>query len=605
MAKGRKDVFEETAPKEKQKISREGFQKAKKLFRYILPYRWTFIVGLVFLVLSTSTTLTFPSLIGEVTRVIEGGSDYSLNQVVLFFGLILLLQGVFSFFRVYFFAVVSENASADVRRHVYNKFISLPISFFEKNRVGDLLSRITADVSAFQSILSLTLAEFFRQIATLTVGIGIIFYISWKLTLFMLLTFPVVVVAAFFFGKYIRVLSRKVQTTLAEANTQVEETLQSITVVKGFTNEKLEAGKYANSMSDIVKLALKAAAIRGGFISFAIVGLFGGIMLVVWYGGGLVESGEIALADLMSFLFYTAFIGASLNGLGDIYAQIQRSIGASERLLEILEEDEEVKLEDTHEPIDLKGEIRYQEVSFAYPSRPDITVLDHFSMHIQPGEKVALVGQSGAGKSTIVQLLMRFYDLQKGDILIDGHSSSGYNITALREQMAIVPQEVILFGGSIEENIRYGKPDATDQEVRLAAEKANALEFIDRFPDGMKTIVGERGVKLSGGQRQRLAIARAILKDPVILLLDEATSALDSESEYLVQEALDKLMENRTTIIIAHRLGTVKNVDQIYVIDKGHVAEKGTHKELILNPDGIYSNLVKLQMESHSLFSNE
>jgi ABC-type multidrug transport system fused ATPase/permease subunit len=293
-----------------------------------------------------------------------------------------------------------------------------------------------------------------------------------------------------------------------------------------------------------------------------------------------------------------------LNGLGDIYAQIQRSIGASERLLEILEEDEEVELDETHELIDLKGEINYRDVTFAYPSRPDVTVLDNLSMNIQPGEKVALVGQSGAGKSTIVQLLMRFYDLQEGDILIDGQSSKTYNITALREQMAIVPQEVILFGGSIEENIRYGKPDASDEEVRLAAEKANALEFIERFPDRMKTIVGERGVKLSGGQRQRLAIARAILKDPVILLLDEATSALDSESEYLVQEALDKLMENRTTIIIAHRLGTVKNVDQIYVIDKGRVAEKGTHKELILNPEGIYSNLVKLQMESNSLISN-
>ncbi|MCL4135615.1 UNVERIFIED_CONTAM: hypothetical protein GTU68_057930 [Idotea baltica] len=587
----------------KKRFNATSFKKALKLLDFVLPYKWTFALGIVFLVFSTTTTLTFPSLIGEVTRVIEGNSDYTLNQIVLFFAGILILQGIFSFLRVYVFSYVSQNVSADVRRKVFNKLISLPINFFEKNRVGDLISRITSDVSSFQSILSVTLAELFRQIVTLIVGIAIILYISWKLTLFMLLTFPIVVVAAFVFGRYIRVLSRKVQTKLAESNAMVSETLQSISVVKGFTNEKIEAEKYSNSMTDVVALSIKSAIFRGGFISFSIVGLFGGIMLVVWYGGGLVFQGEIELADLMSFLFYTAFIGASVNGLGDIYSQIQSSVGASERMLEILDEGSEVDIDRKRNTLKIQGAIEYKNVSFAYPSRTDLPVFQDFSLSIKPGEKIALVGQSGAGKSTVVQLLLRFYEINDGQILIDGKNISEEDVTELRQNMAIVPQEVILFGGTIKENINYGRLDATDKEIKEAAEKANALEFIERFPEGLDTVVGERGVKLSGGQRQRIAIARAILKDPAILLLDEATSALDSESESLVQEALDELMKNRTTIIIAHRLGTVKNVDQIYVLNEGAVAEQGKHEDLILNPDGIYSNLVKLQMERSTIAS--
>ncbi|UBM57381.1 ATP-binding cassette domain-containing protein [Marinilongibacter aquaticus] len=601
MAKGREKVWDDIAPKEKRKLDKSGLKKALKLFRFILPYKWIFALGLLFLVLSTSTTLTFPSIIGEVTRVIEGHSEYTLNQVIAFFGFILILQGIFSYFRVYLFAIVSERVSADIRMKVYNRFVTLPTPFFEKNKIGDLVSRITSDVSAFQNIMSLTLAEFFRQIVTLIVGIGIIIYISWKLTLFMLLTFPVVVIAAFIFGRYIRVLSRKVQDKLAESNSIVAETLNAISVVKGFTNEKLESEKYGKTMRDTVNLAVRTAALRGGFISFFIVGLFGGIMAVVWYGGGLVESGEIHLADLMSFLFYTAFIGASLNGLGDIYAQINRGVGASDRILEILDEEGEIDLAHETRDLQLKGKIEYKHIHFAYPSRPDLEVLKDFSLSISPGEKIALVGQSGAGKSTIVQLLMRFYEHENGQILVDDQEIKTLDISDLRSQMAIVPQEVILFGGSIEDNIRYGRPNASAEEVLQAAKSANVHEFAERFPEGMQTVIGERGIRLSGGQRQRIAIARAILKDPSILLLDEATSALDSESEHLVQEALDLLMENRTTIIIAHRLGTIKHVDQIYVIDKGMVVEKGNHEELILNPEGIYSNLVKLQMEPGKL----
>ena len=590
-------VGEEGDPKNKVKVSKEGIKKTLRLFRFVLPYKIPFGIGMVFLVLSSATTLSFPMLIGEMTRVMEGNSSYSLNQVTLFFGGILLAQGIFSFFRVYFFAQVSERTSADIRREVYQQFVSLPISFFEKRRVGELTSRITSDVSSLQDVLSITLAEFFRQIATLTVGIGVILFLSWKLTLFMLATFPILVGSALIFGKYIRKFAKKAQDKLAEANVIVEETLQSIQVVKAFTNESLEVKRYSGALSEVVEIALKAAGLRGAFISFFIVGMFGGIVAVVWYGGGLVTAGEMQLADLLTFLFYTTFIGGSMGGLGDLYAQLQRSIGASERLVEILDEKPEVDVLAELSVNRLQGEVRYEDVAFSYPARLDVEVLKPLSFTIKPGEKIALVGQSGAGKSTIVQLLMQMYPLEKGVIRVDGKVASTYNISELRANMAIVPQEVMLFGGSIYENILYGKPNSTREEVEAAAQKANAWEFIEGFPEKMDTLVGERGVKLSGGQRQRIAIARAILRDPAILILDEATSALDAASERLVQDALDELMKNRTTIIIAHRLATIRHVDRIFVLKDGQIVESGKHDELLAKPDGMYANLIKLQLE--------
>ncbi|MFC3811498.1 ABC transporter ATP-binding protein [Lacihabitans lacunae] len=601
MAKGKSEFWNDVAPKDKRKLSKEGLKKAMDLFKYTLPYKGIFIVGMVFLVLSTATTMMFPILIGEMTKVMEGKSEYSINQVAIFFGAILVLQGIFSFFRVYFFSIVSEKTSADLRKKIYDKFITTPISFFENNRVGDLLSRITSDVSAFQAVLSTTLAEFFRQIATLIIGIGILIYISWKLTLFMLATFPIIVIAAIVFGRYIRVLSKKVQEKLAEANVIVEETLQSVSIVKAFTNEKLESKRFSKTISESVVLALKAATLRGGFITFFIVGLFGGIVLVIWFGGNLVIEKEILIADLITFLTLTIFVGGSLSGLGELYAQLQRTIGASERILEILEEKSEVDLDAEINVQKITGDISFENIDFAYPSRPDVEVLKGFNLQVAAGQKVALVGASGAGKSTIVQLLMKFYTLQSGKITIDGKDISDQNVTELRQNLAIVPQEVILFGGSILENIAYGKPGATLVEIEDAAKRANAMEFIEKFPERFDTIVGERGVKLSGGQRQRIAIARAILKNPAILLLDEATSALDSESEKLVQSALDELMKDRTSIIIAHRLSTIRNVDKICVLKDGQITESGKHEDLILKNDGIYANLIKMQFENASL----
>jgi ATP-binding cassette, subfamily B, bacterial len=601
MAKGKSEFWNDVAPKDKRKLSKEGLKKAMDLFKYTLPYKGIFIVGMVFLVLSTATTMMFPILIGEMTKVMEGKSEYSINQVAIFFGAILVFQGIFSFFRVYFFSIVSEKTSADLRKKIYDKFITTPISFFENNRVGDLLSRITSDVSAFQAVLSTTLAEFFRQIATLIIGIGILIYISWKLTLFMLATFPIIVIAAIVFGRYIRVLSKKVQEKLAEANVIVEETLQSVSIVKAFTNEKLESKRFSKTISESVVLALKAATLRGGFITFFIVGLFGGIVLVIWFGGNLVIEKEILIADLITFLTLTIFVGGSLSGLGELYAQLQRTIGASERILEILEEKSEVDLDAEINVQKITGDISFENIDFAYPSRPDVEVLKSFNLQVAAGQKVALVGASGAGKSTIVQLLMKFYTLQSGKITIDGKDISDQNVTELRQNLAIVPQEVILFGGSILENIAYGKPGATLAEIEDAAKRANATEFIEKFPERFDTIVGERGVKLSGGQRQRIAIARAILKNPAILLLDEATSALDSESEKLVQSALDELMKDRTSIIIAHRLSTIRNVDKICVLKDGQITESGKHEDLILKNEGIYANLIKMQFENASL----
>ena len=581
-------------------IQKDGLKKALRIFRYTLPYRKIFLLGFMFLILATGTSLIFPRAVGEVVEVLQGGSRFTLNQVIGFLFGILVLQATFSFFRIYLFTRVSEKAMADVRRDLYSQIICLPVTFFENNRVGDLTSRVTSDVSYLDNVISFTLAEFFRQSATLILGTAFLFYTSWKLTLFMLATFPFLVVAAIFFGRYMRKLSKKAQSELAKANVVVEETFQNVNTVKAFTNERLEINRYRGSLDRVVNLLLEAATYRGLFVSFLILVMFGGIVCIVWYGANLIQLGELSVSALFTFVIYTAYIGGALNSLGDMYAQINRTIGASERVLEIMDETPEVDLKNNQDMASnsVAGAVTYDQVHFSYPSRKDIPVLKGISLSIQPGEKIALVGHSGAGKSTIVQLLMRFYVSDKGGIHIDGKSISDFELHELRKNIAIVPQEVILFGGTIEENIAYGKPGASYEEIYEAARKANALEFILSFPEQFKTLVGERGIKLSGGQRQRIAIARAILKDPKILILDEATSSLDAESEKLVQDALNELMNNRTTIVIAHRLATIHKMDRIYVIHDGIIAESGTHAQLAGMENGIYANLIKLQFDS-------
>lgn len=595
MAKKSREALRE---EDKRPLNSTTLKKLLGIFKFLLPYKWTFVLGLICLVLSSIMLMGFPFFAGKLLDIASGKSvPYftNVNQIALLLFGILVVQSVFSFVRVYTFAIVSEKSLADVRNAVFTKVVWLPLSFFDTRRVGELTSRITSDVAILQDTFTVTFAELIRQVLTLIFGIGIIFYFAPKLTIFMLLTFPAIIVIALIFGKTIRKFSRQVQDKLAEANVIVEESLQAIAVVKAFTNEVFETLRYRKSLNAAMVVAIRSARFRGLFISFVIFALFGGIVAVVWYGATLVQTGEITIGELLSFVLYTTFIGGSIAGLGDIYAQIQRSIGASERILEIIDKEDERAQESP--PLKLRGRIDFTNVQFSYPSRPELEVLKDLNLSVREGEKIALVGPSGSGKSTIVNLLLRFYNINKGAVQVDGIDIYKFNLSAFRNNIGIVPQEVMLFGGTIRENIAYGKPSATAEEIKQAAKKANALEFIERFPEKFETVVGERGLKLSGGQRQRIAIARTILRDPAILILDEATSSLDNENERLVQQALEQLMEGRTTIIIAHRLSTIRNVDNIFVIKDGRLAEAGSHEQLVLQEDGAYANLLKLQLK--------
>lgn len=598
MAKRHEKYGSGPEPKDKVKVDKQGLKKALKIFQFVIPYKWTFVIGMLFLLLSNLTTMSFPLLIGQMTKVIEGKSEYHINEVTLFFFAILILQAILSFLRIYTFAQVSEKAMRDVRQSLYAKIITMPIFNFEKRRVGELMSRITSDITQLQDVLSITLAEFFRQIFTLVGGIALITYLSWKLTLFMLATFPVLVIAAIVFGKFIRKISKKSQDELASTNIIVEETFQSIQAVKSFTNEAYEVNRYTSSLNRVIEAALKAATMRGAFVSFVIFALFGGIVGVVWYGAALVAQGDMILADLLTFIFYTAFIGGSVGGLGDIYAQLQKTIGSSDRILEILEDPSEIDLtnQKSTKALDF-GTISIEDLHFSYPSRPSVEILKGISIDIEPGQKIAIVGTSGTGKSTLAQLMMRFYEPNAGHIKLNGQNIQEYSVSDWRGMLALVPQEVLLFGGTIRENIAYGKPGSSQAEIEHAAEQAFAKEFIESFPEKWDTLVGERGVKLSGGQRQRIAIARAILRNPKFLILDEATSALDSESEKWVQSALEELMKNRTSLIIAHRLSTIRTADQIIVMEEGKILERGNHDKLMKIKNGVYRNMVTLQTE--------
>jgi ATP-binding cassette subfamily B protein len=581
------------------RLTVQQLREAKSMLAFIRPYRRYFIGGLILLFFGSLTFMVFPFLAGELTDVATGKGKlgFSLNQIGLILIVILIFQGIMSYLRVIWFAIVSEKGMADVRSSIYQRLIGLPIYFFEKNRVGDLTSRISEDVNRLSAVFSTTLAELIRQILILLTGIIFLLVTTPKLSLTMLATFPVIVVGAMFFGRFVRNLSRTRQKSLAITNTVVEETLQNIQTVKAFTNESLEYNRYKLEMGNVVTAALKLSRYRAAFASFIIIILFGVIFFILWFGARMVQEQQMTIGQLVSFISYTAIIGGAIGSLGNFYTEVIAALGGTERIREILQEPSEVSVPSSIHRPKMEGHIRFENVYFEYPSRPDVAVLKGIDMDIRPGQKIALVGQSGSGKTTIAALLMRLYASQKGRILLDGTDIQTMDLSAYRSVFALVPQEVLLFGGTIRENILYGRPEATEEELIHAAKTSNSYDFIQTFPDGFNTIVGERGIKLSGGQRQRIAIARAVLRNPDILILDEATSSLDAESEKVVQEALDRLLEGRTAIIIAHRLATIRNVDCIYVLEHGKVVEQGTHEELSRDEDGIYSALAKLQFE--------
>ncbi len=578
----------------KAKINKTSLNKAAHIFHYAKGHQWKFYVGLLFLLLTGATALAFPKLMGMLVDCVKEKNIEVANKIALGLLGILFLQSFFSFFRLSLFVNFTENTLANIRIALYGNLVKLPMSFFSQKRVGELNSRISSDITQIQDTLTTTIAEFLRQFILIIGGVALLATESIKLTLLMLAVVPLVAIAAVIFGRFIRRYSKKVQDQVAESQVIVEETMQGISIVKAFANEWYEIARYKGKIHDVVQLAIKGGQYRGYFASFIIFCLFGSIVAVVWFGVQLSISGEMSVGKLISFVLYSIFVGASFGGIAELYAQIQKAIGATERVFELLDETPE-KINAPQATAKINGEVTFEHVSFSYPTRKEIQVLKDVSFNAGFGQKIAIVGPSGVGKSTIASLLLRFYDIEGGKIVIDGKSIYDYPLETLRGNMSIVPQDVILFGGTIRENIAYGKPDASADEIINAARQANAYHFIQAFPEQFDTVVGERGIKLSGGQRQRIAIARALLKNPSILILDEATSSLDSESEKLVQQALEILMEGRTSIIIAHRLSTIRSADQILVLDQGVISEKGTHKELLAIENGIYKNLSNLQ----------
>ncbi|NVK63249.1 MAG: ABC transporter ATP-binding protein [Flavobacteriales bacterium] len=587
--------------------SKESIQKAKGIFRYMRPYRGKFLIGWIFLVLSASAGMVFPFLMGQLLGTgssstpsmadsIKAIDLNNVSTVVTALFILFAAQSVFSFFRVVIFTNVTENTLRDIRKDAFSRLVHMPMDFFNRNKVGELTSRISSDITQVQDTLRTTIAEFFRQVFTIIFGIVVLALISWKLALIMLASVPVVAIVAVFFGRFIRKLSKEAQTESANSNAILEESLMGISNVKAFTNESMLVGRFIKAIDSIRRLNVRSGLWRGAFVSFIIFCVFGAIVLVIWQGILMTQGPDPSLnsKDFFSFIMYTIFMGASISAIPDMYASIQKAIGATENLMSIIQEDSEEELMVGELKPSITGRIRFENVRFSYPQRSDVAVLKGINLDVKENQTIALVGSSGAGKSTIASLLLNYYPITGGSILFDDTSIESIDVKHLREHMAIVPQEVLLFAGSIRENILFGRENATEEEVIAAAKQANAWKFIESFPEGLETAVGDRGVQLSGGQKQRIAIARAILKNPTILILDEATSALDSESEKLVQDALQTLMQGRTSIVIAHRLSTIRSADTIYVMDDGEIAESGTHDELI-GKEGVYSKLVQLQ----------
>ena len=599
-----------TEKKKKKRLRMSDLRGFKQMSPYLKPHRMGFAVGILLIMISSILTLFVTRLWGQLGGVgIMGGSENisasdletgflanfnfnNLESIGTTIAVVLVIQATLSFLRVYLFANMTEKMMLTMRRDAFEAVVSMPMKFYHDKRVGDVNSRISADITSIQDTFTTTLAELIRQSIMLVGGIAALAYFSVDLTLMMLMTLPVVVLVAIVFGKFIKRLSKETQDEIAASNVIVQEVLTGIVNVKAFANEWYERGRYTGSISSVRALAMKGAMGRGAFASFIILFIFGAITLVIFKGAALMQSGDLASEHFFTFLLMTGLVAGSVGGLANLFGVVQKGLGAVESLMDLLNEKRELEKLTEDVPIyDLRKTVAFDNVNFHYESRKDLTILSDLTLEMKTGEQVALVGPSGAGKSTIASLLLRFEAPVSGSIKIDGKNLTDMDLRGFRKRIGYVPQEVILFGDDIRTNIAYGKLDATDSEIRDAAKQANALEFIESFPEGFSTLVGERGIQLSGGQRQRIAIARAILRDPDILILDEATSALDSVSETAVQAALEQLMKGRSTLIIAHRLSTIQNAHRIVVIVEGSVAESGTHAELIENKGPYYRQI--------------
>jgi ABC-type multidrug transport system fused ATPase/permease subunit len=606
MAKGRRGQASAEDDLPKAKLNKESFTKGLRLFKYIANERFKFIMGMFFLFGTAAVGLLFPfksgSLIGYLAddtltkqQVLDG-----LDKTILLLIGILVLQAVFSFGRVYMFGQVAENILRGLRNELFEKLIKKPLPFFNKNQSGELSSRLATDVNVIGEAFTVTIAEFVRQVV---VGIGglcaILYYTPWEIAKWFLLMIPPIIAISLIFAKRIRKFSKEYQDKIAEVNGLVTESLTGIVNVKTFTNEQYEIDRFGTRTLDIKKFGIKYGIFRGAFFAFVMVFVFGSIFFILYKMIVLKTEHVISGEDFGRFMMLSFFVAGSLGSLAETISSIQRALGATDRVFELIDEPIEPITVAVAKPIEACN-IEFKNIVFNYPSRPDFKVLDNINIKIKSGTTTALVGSSGSGKSTIANLLLRFYNQQQGVISLNSLDIQSLDLTSFRQQIAFVPQEVLLFSGTIQENIAYGKTTASLDEIMEAAQKANALEFIQKFPDQLKTMVGERGIQLSGGQRQRIAIARALLKNPSILILDEATSSLDSESESLVQDALEKLMEGRTSIVIAHRLSTIRSADNIIVMQNGKVLEQGTHEQLIQNLEGLYAKLSKMQSEDIS-----
>ncbi len=582
----------------KEKIDKKAAAKdtLKLLRKYGKPYMPQFALAFVCLAGAGGLGLVYPYFVGKLLGSVFSSRDaLQLKNVLYTLIIILCIQSVLSFGRTYLLNYIGEKLVTDIRGDLYEHLLRLSVNFFANRRTGELTSRIASDVTTIQNSATTSLAESLRQLIVFTGGTAFMFWINWKLACLLLGLIPAMVLSFAIFGRNIRRRSTKVQDALAEANGILDETIAGIRTVQSFAREKYEVGRYQSHIGKSLSEALRRALARGLFNALIVFVLFGGFVVLLWYSGNQVIQGRLTAEQLIQFLFYTAWVGGALGSLSEYYGEFNQTIGASRRVVELFNTVPDIADAPEAKPAtDVKGLVEVQNVRFCYPGREDSPALDGVTITARPGDVIALVGPSGAGKSTLISLIPRFFDVSGGNITIDGNDVRKWRLQDLRENIGIVPQETTLFSGTVHDNIAYGNLDATEKDIERAARAAHAHEFIEQFPKGYDTIVGERGVKLSGGQRQRIAIARALLKNPKILILDEATSSLDSESERYVQEALDTLMEGRTTFVIAHRLSTVQRATRIVVINQGKIVEEGNHLEL-LERDGIYKKLYRLQ----------